>query len=114
MTMQEYQERIIFQYKWEKMTDEEKDIWIKEKEAEMADIEMAAKLKSIIDYNLLSDDDLIMLLSDNNFGPKTKAVLLTAGCEKEIIGSDEVLCYFGLIPNTDSLPVKSKKRGGKK
>ena len=35
------------------MTDEEKDIWIKEKEAEMADIEMAAKLKSIIDYNLV-------------------------------------------------------------
>lgn len=100
MTMEDYKQRKVFEYQWSKMTDKEKDDWIKVRESTLVDMRKAVQLQMIIENDLLTDDQIVELLATNNYGPQTKGVLLKAGCQKGLIGSEEVLCYFGLLEET--------------
>lgn len=96
MNMVDYQQRKIFDYKWSKMTDEEKDQWIKDKDAEMKDIEKANYLKVAIENNLLSDDFIVSLLLEYSDTKYTKAVLVGAACTKDLVCQDELRAYCDL------------------
>lgn len=96
MTIGDYQDRKIFEYKWSKMTDEEKDQFIEDRAKAKADMSRAYQLQTLIEANLLSDDEILKLLVNNDYGQYTRIKLLQIAVQKELVGQGEASSYFDL------------------
>ena len=96
MTLADYKEKVLFDYQWSKMTDEEKDNYIKDRDAELADQKMAIDMMTWFEADLFTPEDIQDLLITTKYGPETKKVIARYALEKELIGQGEAMCYFDL------------------